>query len=185
MAKLPTTVEYGQTVLAARRQKDDLFRTGADSPVPAAEREIFPPLDYYPVDPSWRLSLPMIPDRNPEILILVTNMGEKRRLSRVGHVAFVREGAAQRLAVYRILDDPTPANAVFIPFTDAGSGKETYPGGRYLDTFVSPDGTVSLDFNVAYNPYCAYGWAYSCPIAPSENRLAIAVRAGEKGFHHP
>ncbi len=106
-------------------------------------------------------------------------------MRREGHVEFMRDGVLVKLALFHILDDPVPENSLWLGFADAGSGKETYPGGRYIDTELRSDGTVLLDFNYAYNPYCAYGYAFSCPLAPSENRLKVPVRAGEKGFHNP
>jgi hypothetical protein len=168
-----------------RRWKDDHFRSAPDSPVPKEFRAALEPLDYYPVDPSWRVVRPLVADPSPEILTFISNMGEKRRIQRIGHVEFERDGAKVRVHVYRIADDPTPERAVWIPFADATAGKETYPAGRYIDSELGPDGTVVLDFNLAYNPFCAYGWSFSCPLAPAENRLKIPVRAGERGYYHP
>ena len=67
-----------------------------------------------------------------------------------------------------------------MPFSDATSGRETYGRGRYLDLEIEPDGSVILDFNLAYQPYCAYSSAYSCPLTPAENRLAVPILAGER-----
>ena len=176
--------DYSEKVSDYRRKKDDLYRSGKDSPVPADARGTFKSLDYYAVDPSWRLVLPLIREGRPATRTFISNTGEKRSMRREGYVEFTRDGIPVKLALYHILDDPVPDGSLWLGFADAGSGKETYPGGRYIDTELRPDGTVVLDFNFAYNPLCAYGWAYSCPLAPSENRLKIPVRAGENGFHH-
>ena len=74
-------------------------------------------------------------------------------------------------------------NYLFVPFTDLTNGESTYGGGRYLDLEGPLGNAVELDFNRAYNPYCAYGGAYSCPIPPIENHLGVAVRAGVLKHH--
>jgi len=71
---------------------------------------------------------------------------------------------------------------LFLPFADATSGHETYSAGRYIDPHMLPDGRVEVDFNYAYNPYCAYNERWSCPLTPAENRIKVEVRAGEKNF---
>jgi len=177
--------DYAASILESRRRKDALFRSGPDSPVPPEQRAGFRGLEYYPVDPSWRMVLPLRRDPDPPVLTFVSNMGEKRTIRREGWVEFARDGKDVRVAVFHILDDPVPPDSLWIPFADAGSGRETYPGGRYIDTRLGPGDEVLVDFNEAYNPYCAYGWAFSCPLAPAENRLKIPVQAGEKGFHQP
>jgi len=73
--------------------------------------------------------------------------------------------------------------SLFIPFRDASAGGETYEVGRYLEPQARPDGTLEVDFNYSYNPFCAYGTGWSCPIPPEENRLSVTISAGEKAFH--
>jgi len=176
---------YAAVVEEERRRKDAFFRGSPDSPVPAAQRASFPPLEYYSVDPAWRMTLAVEPFKSPQTFELVTNLGERRVFRREGQVRFTREGTPASLQLYREIEDSGEAATLWVPFTDSGAGRETYPAGRYMDVTPNDDGTVTLDFNRAYNPYCAYGWAFSCPMAPPENRLKIAVRAGEKGFHRP
>jgi uncharacterized protein (DUF1684 family) len=173
---------YLAAILKERRLKDDFFRGSPESPVPAAERARFSPLDYYPVDPTWRLELTIEPYAHPQTFTLVTNLGEKRVYRREGQVRFTRDGVPVSLQLYREIEGAGESPTLWVPFTDAGAGRETYPAGRYMDVEPSADARVVLDFNRAYNPYCAYGWAYSCPMAPPENRLKIAVRAGERGY---
>lgn len=184
-AHAPSGNSYIAAIEDERRRKDAFFRASAQSPVPAHERARFPPLDYYPVDPSWRLTLRVEPYAEPQAFELVTNMGERRVFRREGQVRFTRDGAPVSLQLYREIESGGDSATLWVPFTDAGAGRQTYPAGRYLDTEAGADGTVVLDFNRAYNPYCAYGWAYSCPMTPPENRLKIAVPAGERGFHRP
>ena len=79
----------------------------------------------------------------------------------------------------------TDRGGFFVPFRDASAGKETYEFGRYLEPQARPDGTVELDFNYAYNPFCAYGSGWSCPIPPEENVVSVAIPAGERTFRLP
>jgi len=91
-----------------------------------------------------------------------------------------------KLAVFqnkKMLDLSQDTNLLFVPFRDGTSGKETYGGGRYFDCEIPPIGnSILLDFNKAYNPYCAYNPRFSCVIPPEENRLKIKIEAGEKLF---
>jgi uncharacterized protein (DUF1684 family) len=104
-----------------------------------------------------------------------------------GEVHFVLQGQQLRLNVYQSLDlvhTPGYEDYLFIPFTDLTNGHETYGGGRYLDFRIPKAASVWLDFNRAYNPYCAYtSGKYSCPVPPPENRLPVAVRAGVRSDH--
>ena len=97
---------------------------------------------------------------------------------RWGKVSFEVDGEAVQVTVYK---DPD-AGDFFLPFADATSGDETYGAGRYLDIATLPDGRVLVDFDYAYNPYCAYNDRWSCPLTPPENRVRVAIRAGEKNF---
>jgi hypothetical protein len=93
---------------------------------------------------------------------------------RVGKIRFTVDGEPAELTVFR------NEHGYFLPFADALAGQETYGAGRYLEPEVLPDGRLHVDFNYAYNPYCAYNELYSCPITPPENRLQVPIRAGEK-----
>ena len=106
-----------------------------------------------------------------------------------GELSFVLDGESQTLAIYqslKLLTMPQYKDYLFIPFKDETNGRETYGGGRYLDIRMGAikSGKVSLDFNKAYNPYCAFASAggYSCPVPPRENHLKVAVKAGEMVF---
>lgn len=179
----PGARQYIESVSDLRKQKDSFFREDASSPLPVEMRAAFQGLEYYPVDPSWALMLPFVKDPSLETVSISTNTGEVRRLTREGYVEFVHKGQTARLHLYREQDGSRAPGSYWMPFVDAGAGRETYPAGRYLDVEVQPDGTVILDFNLAYNPYCAYGLNFVCPLAPRENRVPFLISAGEKGFH--
>ena len=104
-----------------------------------------------------------------------------------GEVYFTIDGVGLQLNVYQSLpvsQDPEFVDYLFLPFTDLTSGDGSYGGGRFLDTTIPKGDTIVLDFNKAYNPYCAYNSAYSCPIPPKENDLLVRVEAGVKAFEH-
>jgi uncharacterized protein (DUF1684 family) len=106
-----------------------------------------------------------------------TTTGDVQTYERFGRVRFPVAGEEAALTIYR------NENGFFLPFVDALAGNETYGAGRYLEPEELPDGTLLVDFNLAYNPYCAYNENWSCPITPAENRLKVPIRAGEKVFH--
>ena len=106
-----------------------------------------------------------------------TSTGGVQTYERFGKFSFVVDGVQAELTIYQ------SQHGFFLPFVDSLAGIETYPAGRYLEPEALPGGRFIVDFNVAYNPYCAYNEMWSCPITPAENRLKVAVRAGEKLFH--
>jgi uncharacterized protein (DUF1684 family) len=107
-----------------------------------------------------------------------TSTHQPRQMERIGTLAFTLQGKLLRLAAYHEVGDSS--DHLFVPFTDLTSGKETYQAGRYLDIARSPTGVYVVDFNEAYNPYCYYNSTYDCPYPPKENRLSVAITAGEK-----
>lgn len=170
-------------LLEARAEKDRSYREDPDSPIPDQDRPRFGGLLYYPVDPAFRFRVQLHRYPRPERLQLATNTGERRDALRYGYFEFAVGGTLCRLQVYRTADGAAGGKPyLFIPFLDATSGGETYGGGRYLDLEENTRGVYDLDFNRAYNPLCAYGKEYSCPLPPEENRLPVAIRAGEKAY---
>jgi uncharacterized protein (DUF1684 family) len=116
-----------------------------------------------------------------------THSGKLKRYRRYGYAHFRLQGKTLKLAIYQSIDlmkQEAYKNHLFLPFTDATNYKTTYAGGRYLDLSLTDiiDHTLPLDFNKCYNPYCAYADGYNCPIPPDENKLKIAIKAGEKLF---
>jgi len=167
--------------LQIRRDRDVAFKTGSQSPIPAQDRARFQGLSYFPINSAlqYRVKLNRYPA--PAHIRMATNTGEIRDGLRYGYFEFDAGGKHCTLQVYRMDDSGDTGKAsLFIPFKDSTSGKETYGAGRYIDLAENISGVYDLDFNQAYNPYCAYGEGYSCPIPPEDNRLAIPIRAGEK-----
>ncbi len=172
---------YGDAVEAYRRDKDEYFKGGDQSPIPAGEREAFSGLPYYPVDEALRfegLALQPYNGDEPSHFQIPTSDGKLRPAHRAGTLGFEFGGEPRALTAY-VLDAGDP-DSLFVPFLDATSGTETYGAGRYLDLEPEDDGTYELDFNFAYHPSCVYDTKYSCPLTPAENRLPVRVEAGER-----
>ncbi|PYV07752.1 MAG: hypothetical protein DMG07_27710 [Acidobacteria bacterium] len=168
-------------VVRARKEKDQAFRSGPDSPLPEEERGRFRGLEYFPVSPQYQFRVKLARYERPLELRMATNTSEERRALRYGYFEFQLQGKTCRLQVYKVFEDnESGGSSLFIPFRDATSGRETYGGGRYIDLAENTTGIYDLDLNRAYNPFCAYGRDYSCPLPPSENTLPAAVLAGEK-----
>jgi uncharacterized protein (DUF1684 family) len=138
-------------------------------------------LDYFPFDPDYRLRAIIVPMATPQPLRLATSSGVVRPAHRVGRVTLRLPNGEATLALY-VLDDLQASlpDHLFLPFRDAGAGKETYGAGRYVEIVRQAGGVVEIDFNRAYNPDCAYGITAQCPITPEENNVPFAVEAGER-----
>ncbi len=164
-----------------RRDKDAFFRDDPRSPLTPEQQATFSGLAYFPDDRSLAIQATLETDGVDldETITMQTTTGDEQRYRRTGVVRFEVEGRAAQVTLFTSPD----MHEWFLPFRDATSGKETYGAGRYLEVDPSgPDGRVVVDFNVAYNPYCAYNPEWSCPIPPGENWLAVPIRAGERSF---
>lgn len=175
----PDDANYAEMVAAGRAAKDAAFRA-AGSPVPAGAREKFLPLSYFPVDPMYSVPAAFREDAPSarQRVEVQTSTHQLRQMERMGILEFTLQGQALRLAAYREVGES--ADHLFVPFTDLTSGRETYQAGRYLDIARSATGIYVVDFNLAFNPYCYYNDTYDCPYPPKENRLSVAIRAGER-----
>ncbi|NJO03861.1 MAG: DUF1684 domain-containing protein [Bacteroidia bacterium] len=176
------TEDYISRIEAQRQQKDSLFADStAHGPLSEADRAGFDGLRYFAIDPQYRVTARLVRNTKPTERKMATSDHRSRSYRVFGELHFSLGGQNCHLTIYEPLQ-PIPGypKHLFLPFTDQTSGQESYGGGRYLDLTIPKSDTLELDFNRAYNPYCAYSPAYSCPIPPRQNRLPIAVRAGEK-----
>lgn len=163
---------------------DAEYRDTAHSPLLPEDLARFTRLERYAPDMRYRVQARFKPKRGSPFGMR-TSTDRLPMYEAVGELSFRIAGVKERLTVYRNIElskRPEYANHLFVPFTDLTNGDGTYGGGRYLDLSGPLPGTVELDLNRAYNPYCAYGGRYSCPIPPLENHLAIRVEAGVKAF---
>ncbi len=143
-------------------------------------------IPYFPPDVSYRVVAALKTNPNPDTTIIESTRGNRRRAIRIGWFDFTIDGKDCRLAATRLLEPGVGEKDFSLFFTDATTGKESYKVGRYLGAEPLPDGRYVLDFNYCYSPACAYSNQYNCPIPPSENRLDVAIRAGEMapGYMH-
>jgi uncharacterized protein (DUF1684 family) len=174
--------DYIAAIEEERAGKDAWFKGSRSSPLPHEARHDFTGLPYFPVDPALRFAgLPLEPyaGTEPSNFQIPTSDGQLRPAHRAGTFAFEIDGTPGRLTAY-VLDGGDDDESLFVPVLDATSGFETYGAGRYLDLEPELDGTYTLDFNLAYHPYCVYADSFSCPLTPAENRLPVRVEAGER-----
>jgi uncharacterized protein (DUF1684 family) len=143
----------------------------------SAARKEFPGLQWYPVQPSWRITARWVPHEPVRSIKIANVLGMIDWLPSPGEAVFTVDGREQRLDA--VLEEPG-AKELFFIFRDQTAGKETYPAGRFLYTGMPKDGTVVLDFNKAYSPPCAFTTFATCPLPPIQNRLAVRIAAGEK-----
>lgn len=190
LSSVLTTVSVAQTPfaeqLARHREtyKKDLMAS-AGGPI-----KVEADLDYvqfYAPDSTYRITATAERVPNAEPFEMPTYNGQTRSHVAYALLSFVLNGKKQQLTLYRnlnVIRMPEYRDYLFLPFKDATSGKETYGGGRYIDmrTGDIKDGRVTIDFNKAYNPYCAFQEGYPCPIPPKNNTLSVAVEAGEKAY---
>jgi len=158
---------------ALRRQKDAMFKQGYDSPLTEEQQETFDGLRYYPFDPSLEMTVQVEPVETDRQITIQTTTGDTRTYTRYARFTFAVDGQPVTLTIY---DSP---HGYFLPFVDANAGSETYPAGRYLEPEELANGRFYVNFNLAYNPLCAYNDGWNCPITPAENRVSVAIRAGE------
>jgi len=144
-------------------------------------------MHFFAIDPGFRVTSNFTPAKNAKWFAMKTSGTETQTYRKYGVLTFKIHDTTVRLTVYQsqsLMTSTDYADYLFIPFTDNTSGNESYGGGRYLDYKISDikNNKLLLDFNKAYNPYCAYTTGYNCPIPPAENDLKVAIKAGEKAF---
>lgn len=173
---------YEQKIQKLREERDHFMRTASDSPF-AGNTENYSGLSYFPVDEKYRVTARVIPVENKKMIELSTSDGKTQRYMEYAHAEFSIDGVKQRLLLLEVIEMGPYRGTLFLAFGDETSARETYGAGRYLDV-KKPKGvnTITLDFNEAYNPYCAYNETYSCPLPPPENLLTIPIYAGEKTY---
>ena len=160
-----------------RNEKDEFFGQHPQSPLTHAQKHDFKGLKYFPENPALRREVEVKVFPSQATVSIQTTGGQPQSYLRYGRFKFEVDGQEAELTLYSSKD------GFFLPFVDSLAGKETYPAGRYIEVEQIPGGKFRVDFNLAYNPYCAYNDQWSCPLTPAENRLKVAIRAGEKMFH--
>lgn len=175
------TQKYLSEIQEERRDKNTFMRHDDQSPLSPELKKTFSSLNYYEPDPAYRIEARAEENEEKDLLVLPTSDNMQKPFKKWGYAVFELEGQQHRLL---LLQPAFSANyeGLFLPFTDATSANETYGAGRYLNLEKPKGEKITLDFNRAYNPYCAYSDEHSCPFPPEENMLTVAIRAGEKNF---
>ncbi|TDW51362.1 hypothetical protein EV144_10135 [Flavobacterium sp. 270] len=162
------------------------FADAKTSPLMTEDLKTFKALDFYPINKTFFVNAVFEKAKNEKVFEMKTTGTRTPQYIKYGTVTFKINGASYHLNVYRNIElskTPEYKNHLFLPFSDLTCGKESYIGGRYIDLEIPKGNTIAIDFNQAYNPYCAYSYKYSCPIVPLENDLKVAIKAGVKTFH--
>ncbi len=183
LAPTGTSEAYTEQILKERKDRDDYMRNNDESPF-ADSTEAFKGLTYFAPDEHFRIAANLISITDKKTITLATSDGLEMRYLEYAYAAFKLDGEECRLLILEIMEAGPTRGTLFLAFADATSANETYGAGRYLDINKVPGSTsITLDFNKAYNPYCAYNDNFSCPFPPRENVLKVAIRAGEKVYH--
>ena len=173
----------------AQEFQDELNKSYADkekSPLTEEDFKTFTHLDFFPITDQFIIKAKFIRARKEKPFEMKTTTARLPIYKKYGELHFTFEGNEYKLNVYQNLDlikKEGYEDYLFLPFSDTTNGNETYIGGRYIDCRIQKELEWTIDFNKAYNPYCAYNYKYSCPIVPMENDLPIAIKAGVKKFH--
>jgi uncharacterized protein (DUF1684 family) len=161
-----------------RKMKDDFFAHDGQSPLTPGQKKAFKGLIYFPLNLDLILEVTVDEFTVKQQIEMQTTTGDIQVYERYGIFSFTVEGVPAELTIYHSED------GYFLPFVDNLASKETYPAGRYLEPESLGKNRFKVDFNLAYNPYCAYNDYWSCPLTPLENHLRVPIRAGEKLFPH-
>ena len=185
-----TAFTFAQKDLAsAEKFQSELNQSYADSlksPLTKADFKQFKGLDFFSINEKYIVEATFIRTKKEKPFGMKTTTSRTPLYKKYGELYFEIDGKAFKLNVYQNVDlnkKPGYEDYLFLPFSDLTCGKESYIGGRYVDMRIQKGKTWTIDFNKAYNPYCAYNYEYSCPIVPLENDLDIEILAGVKKFH--
>jgi uncharacterized protein (DUF1684 family) len=186
--KRPSPQEHAQAIAKFQQTLNAEYLNPAESPLPPEVREKFTGLAFFPTNYSACVLARFVRDSSQAPFPMPTSTARRPLYQKYGELHFTLGGKAQRLTVYQSLDLKQKTgfeDYLFIPFTDLTNGHTSYGGGRYLDMRLGQiwQGQAVVDFNQAYNPFCAYSPLYSCPVPPAENRLSVAVKAGVMSDH--
>jgi uncharacterized protein (DUF1684 family) len=175
--------EFYVTNIQKLREEKNLNMRTPGSPFAGDSTNSFKGLNYFPINEHYKINARLTPIPNKKTVLLPTSDGEEKSYLEYAYAEFELEGVQNKLLILEITEMGPYRGTLFLAFADETSANETYGAGRYLDIKKTPGSqSVNLDFNQAYNPYCAYNDNYSCPFPPRENILKVAIKAGEKSY---
>ncbi|NVK48811.1 MAG: DUF1684 domain-containing protein [Cyclobacteriaceae bacterium] len=172
---------YIEKIEGERERQYKFIRYNIESPLTEEQKRDFKELTFYPIDPNYKVKARLIPNEEKKVREVPLTDGSKERYIEHSFAEFELGGQTNRLLLLQAIDETDMRN-FFLAFADETSGRETYGGGRYINARQDGKTSITIDFNLAYNPYCAYNPDYACPIPPRENILKIPIEAGEKNY---
>ena len=173
-------------VVKFQKKLNTEFADPKTSPLMAKDLKTFKSLEFYPINETFFVNATLVKAKGGKVVEMKESGKYTSKYTKYGTLNFKINGKAFKLAVYQNLEliiQEKYKNHLFLPFSDLTTGKQSYIGGRYIDLEIPKGNTITIDFNQAYNPYCAYNYEYSCPLVPLENDLKIEIKAGVKDFH--
>ncbi|MCG2612098.1 DUF1684 domain-containing protein [Flavobacterium sp. SM15] len=171
---------------AFQNQLNKEYADEKESPLKKEDLAHFKALDFFEVNMNYCVEAHLVETPKEKPFAMKTSGARTPMYVKYGELHFTLDGKKCKLNLYRNIELSKKEqfkNHLFLPFTDLTSGVESYGGGRYIDLEATDKETMTIDFNQAYNPYCAYNEGYSCPIPPKENDLPVEIKAGVKKFH--
>jgi uncharacterized protein len=172
---------YLEKVEKERERQFKYLKYNIESPLTETQKKELTDLDHYPIDPKYKVRAKMVPVEDRRMLELPMTDGSIEKYLKHSWAEFEWEGKTIRLLLLQAAKEQDKRN-FFLAFADATSGGETYGGGRYLNLRQDGKNSITIDFNLAYNPYCAYNPDFACPLPPKENILEVGILAGEKDY---
>ena len=169
-----------------QKEMNSFFKDASKSPLKDKDRKNFKGLEFFKYDSTFVVKARITRTPDSKSFKMKTTTDRLPTYKKYGILEFEIDGKAHQLSIYQNLDDledDETEDYLFLPFLDNTNGEGSYPGGRYINTDIPKGDTIIIDFNSAYNPYCAYNEKYSCPIVPRENYLDAYIKAGVKDFN--
>ena len=171
-------VSYVEKIERTRERYNKSFRKSPNSPLTAEQKKDFKELSYFPIDEKYRFIVEMRKLEKQEEVFILSSKGDERKHIRYAYIEFELEGQNNKLTVFKLPEH----NYLFLPFKDKTTGSESYKEGRYVEIEKLSNNKIAVDFNLAYNPLCAYNNRWNCTRVPEENILQISIEAGQKKY---
>ena len=172
---------YVEKIEKERERQFKFIRFNVESPLTESQKQNLQTLTFYPINPAYKVKARLIPIEAKKVRELSMTDGSKERYIEQSYAEFELNGQTNKLLLLQSVKETDMRN-FFLAFADETSGNQTYGGGRYINARQDGKTSITIDFNLAYNPYCAYNPDYACPLPPKENLLTIPIEAGEKNY---
>lgn len=172
---------YLEKIEKERERQYKFIKFNIDSPLTEEQKKNFKELDFYTIDPSYKVRAKMVELEEKKMVELPMTDGSVEKYLKHSFAEFDLNGKPQKLLLLQSMKEADKRN-FFLAFADGTSGQETYGGGRYINLRQDGKNSITIDFNLAYNPYCAYNPDFACPLPPKENIMQIPIPVGEKDY---